>query len=312
MNSRLLSLSAVMFFQTISFLGFSQENMNAKDIIAEVMLQNIGQFANFSPVSFKAKSEFSFSKEFTDVNPQSLKLNGCLTYFKGVMTENKYRISAVCGSNESGWSGEYVATWDGETSNYLNPDGDSRLFISKKFSTDPDGGMHLASVLFTPYAFLVPTKEDIKVPFITAEKVCNSTTWEMLAKNAALIETSPEGNPTVKFVLPNKTSYVVTFSKNDRFYPISLKKYSSNGILAMQYQVESFALLKDGKKTFSFPDKTILSAFSRTGVKLYTVIAQLSEVNLDRGISDDNFHLDMASVDAIYDVDNKVQIAVPR
>jgi hypothetical protein len=308
-------LKALTFCYALSTVNASHAQMTYPqqiDLWSSIIDPHISALSQIPALEFAAVSEITFSREFLDRNPQVAPSDKALTYYYGVLAADKYRISSVAWAAAKGWTPEFIATYDGITWNYLDPEGSSRLQISKTFVTDPDGGMNLGSTLLLPYAFLFENKQSINLPFITLSRVIEKERWAKAIASSTILQNSANGDLRVRFELPNKVVYLVTFSQKDNYYPVALEKYSPDGIIAVRYSVNAIEKLTYKDKPAPFPKDATLEVFSQKGISLFTVKANLTRLAHTVEPALDFFQMDPASVEAVYDLDNHVQITIPR
>lgn len=233
--------------------------------------------------------------------------------YSGVLFYDKFRITAISTLANGEVSAPFVAAYNGETFSYLNPSGGTSLQnISKSHIPDPDGTMDLGTVILLPYSFLFESSSEKKLPFITLDKANASELWKSTFVDAVQTK-SNEDTVEIKFgKQKDGTYFVVEFSKKMDFFPINFRKFSNDGALLIQYQVLKDAVLSlNSTDAFAYPKEATIEFFANN-TKFIIIRSKVSQIRSIKQPEDEVFEIDPGSASDIWDIDNKVQILVPK
>lgn len=184
---------------------------------------------------------------------------------------------------------------------------DSLAMISHGALTAPDNSMILGTVIFLPYSFLINSGEAGKIPLITPTTLAKA--FSSFQVDGAKITTDGEFN--LKFYSETEAINVVKKSPNSIF-PQSFEVFSRS-------QQPLFSFLCGEVSKFALPNEVFLDYAKNftvieflDGKKLSERRVTIDSISISETESDNEFVIDPSSARIIRDLDQKVDITVPK
>jgi len=303
----------------ISLLAFTMGPVSAEESPVEAALATAIIQANTSvlgkapAISLSVTTNTTYAEEYLEKNPRWAGKDHMTTVYQGVIAGDRYRLSSTMTLADGQQLPDFLIAYDGAHYNYLNATGRPFLQVSKSFVVDSNNALPLGTVAFLPYSFLFPTSNDFFVPNISIKRLTDGDTWERAFKSARAIDAAEKSDfLRIKFVHPSGTSYVVTFSITEDYFPIAFEKYGADGSLAQRYNLGEFNTLAIGdKERVRYPKKGKLDTFLAGWPRNTITIDTTALTTIDK-VEATAFAIDPSLADTIYDLDTNVQIPVPK
>ncbi len=270
-------------------------------VIVEACVSSLRGVAS---VRFSIKTETTYAGAYLLRNPNQVQYDHRVTVYDGVMAGERFRVSSNITLPKGERYPEMVQAYDGQQANLLRKDKHPWLSIRRSYPVDSNTSFDLGTAVFLPYAFFHLTRDDDFVPNLSMQRLTDRTAWAAAFRNARVVERNETaGLIQLKFVLgEGGTYYLVTFSTDDGYYPISFEKYGPSG-LAQRYLVEQFRVIgHSGNLEYRYPQKAKFETFLH-GWPRNIITVDTTALTVNEKTRADEFTLNTGLAETIIDED---------
>lgn len=253
---------------------------------------------------FSIQTETTYAGDYLLRNPDKVRFDHLRTQYEGLMEGERFRVTSQMTEPHGGRQPETIQAFDGHQYHLLRKDQHPWLMVRDSFRVDSDTTFQLGTGIFLPFTFLYLTSDDTFVPNLSLQRLADRAAWTTLFQKARItLRNELAGLLQIRFPLgEGGTYYLVTFSTDDGYYPISFEKYGPGG-LAQRYLVEQFRITgESGRPEYRYPEKakfeTFLHGWQRNIITVDTTRVAVNDsaahpaadFNLDTGLAESVFH----------------------
>ncbi|MEP6667878.1 MAG: M56 family metallopeptidase [Chthoniobacter sp.] len=264
----------------------------------------VSSLRGVASIRFTMKTETTYAGAYLLRNPHQVQYDHRVTVYEGLMAGERFRVSSNITQADGQRFPEVVQAYDGQESHLLSKDRHPWLSIRRSYRFDSDTAFDLGTAVFLPYAFFYLTTEDEFVPNLSMRRLTDRAAWAAAFRKARVVERNETaGLIQLKFVLgEGGTYYLVTFSTDDGYYPISFEKYGPGG-LAQRYLVEQFRVIGvSGGPGYRYAQKAKFETFLH-GWQRNIITIDTTALTVNEETKADEFSLNTGLAENIIDED---------
>lgn len=246
------------------------------------------------------------SDTFTSVSPRH-------EMVEFTFSEGKYLFKATSKYKDGTSSDPVTVAFDGEKTYALTEGPTPRMMIRSSRQTQSPGSMAACGAVLLPFSFLETHTDDVIAgPILSLAGIRNlasSPTFDVLKQTGDNLT----GKANSLLVATEKDGY--TFELQTAFDgatpPNRVRKIDKKGLTVFDYEVKTFTPVRNGEDKIPLPTSATIS-FYVTGMKVAVYDLDITEVSINTPVDEEEFALDPAEADEIYDLDSKRSIDVPK